>query len=96
MKEEQTIQPEFNFNVLVNQNNRESESILLMCEKRLSNNCRIILEAFARGERLTGDNIADRYHIREYRRRIKDLRDAGYRIVDEIGKNGCKTWWIEK
>lgn len=83
------------FNVLVPQNNRESEEILLMCEKRLSNNCRIILEALMRGERLNGDNIWERYRIREYRRRIKDLIDAGYDVKYEIGKSGCKTWWIE-
>ena len=89
------MQQEINFNVLVNQNNKQSEEILLMCEKRLSNNCRIILEALQRGERLNGDNIWERYRIREYRRRFKDLKDAGYNIKDEVLKNGCKTWWME-
>lgn len=88
-------QREFNFNVLVPQNNKESEEILLLCEKRLTNNCRIILEALQRGERLSGIDIITKYKITEYRRRIKDLIDAGYDIKYEIGKSGCKTWWME-
>ena len=89
-------QQEINFNVLVPQNNSESESILLISEKRLTKNCRVLLEALQRGERLDGDIIWERYRIREYRRRFKDLRDAGFKIEYEIGKSGCKTWWMKR
>lgn len=93
MKLEKQI--EMDFNVLTPQNNRESESILLLCEKRLSKNCKTLYEALLRGEKLTGIDIIVKYKITEYRRRIKDLKDAGIEIKDCIGSNGCKTWWIE-
>lgn len=87
-------QLEISFSVLTPQNNRESEEILLMCAKRLSKNCQTILEALKRGERLTGNIIVEKYKIMEYRRRFKDLKDAGYKIDYEIGSNGCKTWYL--
>lgn len=87
-------QATINFNVLVKQNNRQSESILLMSEKRLSHNCQVLYDAFLRGERLTGKEIVKRYDMTEYRARIRDIRKAGIDLKETILDNGCKEWYL--
>ena len=89
-------QTEINFNeaTLHKENNRESQQILCDQLPRLSNNCKTIYEALKRGERLSGADIILKYGMTEYRRRIKDLKDAGVQIKEEKLSNGCKVWFI--
>lgn len=91
-----TFQPEFDFTVIVHtkENNSHSEQILFDEYERLNNNCKIIYEALKRGEKLTGRVIQRRFDMSEYRRRIKDLKDAGIPIKEKILKGGCKEWFL--
>ena len=76
------------------ENNAFSESILFDQYERLSKNCRVLYDALKRGERLSGITIITRYGMTEYRRRIKDLRDAGVPIKEHKLENGCKEWYL--
>jgi hypothetical protein len=60
-----------------------------------SHNCKLIYDALKRGERLTGREIVTRFGMLEYRRRLKDLRDAGIEIQEKTLEGGAKQWWIE-
>lgn len=91
-----TYQPEIDFAQVVHtkENNAFSEAILFDQYERLSNNCKVIYNALKRGERLSGVVIVTRYGMTEYRRRIKDLRDAGVPIKEHKLENGCKEWYL--
>ena len=91
-----TYQPEIDFAQVVHtkENNAFSEAILFDQYERLSNNCKVIYNALKRGERLSGVVIVTRYGMTEYRRRIKDLRDAGVPIKEHKLENGCKDWYL--
>lgn len=88
-------QIEIDFNVLVPQNNRESESILLANEKHLSNQCRILFDALKRGEKLTTGGALIQYRIGDLRRRVKDLRDAGIQVKDKLLENRFKEYYLD-
>ena len=90
------MQTEIDFTVHKKENNPFSEGILFEQYERLSNNCKRLYDAFKRGEVLTGSDIVGTYRMLEYRRRIKDLRESGIDIKEEMIGNGCKKWWIEK
>ena len=75
------------------ENNKHSEEILLEQESRLSENCKKIYKALKRGARLTGIDIIN-MGMTEYRRRIKDLREAGVVIQETKLSNGCKQWYL--
>lgn len=92
------IQPELNFGqpLHTHENNKESQSTYEDNWERLNNNAKILYRALLRGERLSGRDIVSKYGMMEYRRRIKDLRDAGLPITDEKLKGGSKIWFIEK
>ena len=89
------MQIDFDFTTIVHakENNSHSEKILDSQYERLSNNCKTLYEAFERGEYLSGTDIVKFYGMMEYRRRIKDLKDAGYPIGETILKNGSKIWF---
>lgn len=76
------------------ENNIYSETILNNNYKRLNNNCRILLDALERGERLTGLSIVKKYGMLEYRRRIKDLKESGIYIKERNLWLGCKEWFL--
>ena len=85
---------DFDKAVHTRENNAFSESVLFDQYERLSNNCRVLYDALKRGERLSGVVIVTRYGMTEYRRRIKDLRDAGVPIKEHKLENGCKEWYL--
>ena len=89
------MQIDFDFSTMVHtkENNSHSEKILDSQYERLSNNCKTLYNAFERGESLSGSDIVRSYKMMEYRRRIKDLKDAGYPIGETILKNGSKIWF---
>jgi hypothetical protein len=78
----------------VKENNSFSEQILFDQYERLNHNCKIIYDALKRGERLTGRDIVSKYGMMEYRRRLKDLRDAGLNIQETTLKGGAKQWYL--
>jgi hypothetical protein len=92
------IQTEIDFTAVVHtkENNSKSEATLHEQYERLNNNCKILYDALKRGEKLTGRIIQRRFDMSEYRRRIKDLKDAGIPIQENKLKGGCKEWFIEK
>lgn len=89
-----TTQIEISFNVLVPQNNSESENILLSNEKHLSRQCHVVYEALLRGERLTTGIMYNKYHIGDGRARIRDLRKAGIQVKDKLIENRFKEYFI--
>lgn len=90
------VQTEIDFTKVVHtrENNRQSEVTLNEEYARLNNNCKIIYDALKRGERLTGRIIQRRFDMSEYRRRIKDLKDAGIPIQEKKLKGGSKEWFL--
>lgn len=76
------------------ENNSHSEQILFDQYERLNGNNKLIYDALKR-ERLTGKDMMRKFDLCEYRRRIKDLRDAGVVIKEKTLKGGAKQWWIE-
>lgn len=78
------------------ENNSHSEQILFDQYDRLNHNCKLIYDALKRGERLTGRDIVSRFGMLEYRRRLKDLKEAGIEIHEKTLEGGAKQWWIEK
>lgn len=57
------------------ENNIHSQQILKSNSKSINNQCRIVLEALQRGEKLTTASALINYGIGDLRRRIKDLKD---------------------
>lgn len=88
------LQINWNEVALHRENNRFSEQILCDQATRLSNNCRKLYEALLRGERLTGAIIIAKYGMIEFRRRIKDLKEAGLDIKENLLPGGCKEWYL--
>jgi hypothetical protein len=70
------------------------EQILFDQYERLNHNCKIIYDALKRGERLTGRDIVSRFGMLEYRRRLKDLKEAGVVIQETTLKGGAKQWYL--
>jgi hypothetical protein len=92
------IQQTIDFSSVVHhkENNRHSEMILEENYERLNKNCKVLYDALMRGERLTGADVVTRYDMMEYRRRFKDLKDAGVPIQTEKLPGGSKVWFIKK
>lgn len=87
-------QLEFDFNVLVPQNNRQSEAILFDNEKIFKGQCKTLYDALKRGERLTTGGALINYRIGDLRRRIKDLRDAGVEVKDKLIEGRFKEYFL--
>lgn len=77
------------------ENSASNERILKDNAARLSANCEKILTELKRGVKLTGMDCIYKLGMSEYRRRFKDLIDAGYPIKSEM-IGGQKVWWMEK
>jgi len=80
------------------ENNVESQFDFVKNEPKFRGQCKTIMEAFKRGERLTTKVALLEYSIGDLRRRIKDLKD-NYG-VDNIGEEkksgGFKVWFLKK
>lgn len=79
------------------ENNRESQLDFLENEPKFRGQCKTIMEAFKRGERLSTTKALINYGIGDLRRRIKDLKD-NYK-VENIGEvkldGGYKEWFLK-
>ena len=91
-------QLEIDWNNIVHgqENNRHSQLILEEQYERLSNNCKKLYNALKSGGKWTGKRIVLELNMLEYRRRLKDLIDAGIPIQSRVLQDGAKEWWIEK
>ena len=79
------------------ENNAESQCDFLERETEFRGQCKTIMEAFQRGERLSTKIALLEYGIGDLRRRIKDLKD-NYNvenIVDEKKDGGFKVWYLK-
>lgn len=86
------VKPEF----LLHQkeNNRESAQILKDNELHLKKQCRIVLEALCRGQRLTTTKALG-YGIGDLRARIRDLKDDNKVDVQKTLIEGrYKEYWL--
>lgn len=80
------------------ENNAESQLNFEEHEPKFRGQCKTIMEAFKRGERLTTKVALLEYGIGDLRRRIKDLKDNyGVENIDEEKKSGgFKVWFLKK
>jgi hypothetical protein len=76
------------------ENNRESQAILDANKARLNNQCRIVLEALLRGERLTTATALLKYGIGDLRRRIADLIERGIEVKKELKQGRYKEYFL--
>lgn len=79
------------------ENNSISQAVLDMNETHFRGQCKIIMEAFLRGEKLTTTSALLNYKIGDLRRRIKDLKDS-YNVTQIkscLVDGRFKQWWIE-
>jgi hypothetical protein len=83
------MQTEIDF-TLRTENNLESQRILYENKDKINGQCRIVLEALKRGERLTVRDAMLRLGIGDLRRRIKDLID-----YDKAKHFGQEIWNIK-
>lgn len=84
------------FQIHERENNPESQSILRANKKTFSDQCKIVLQALQRGERLTTATALIKYGIGDLRRRIKDLKDYhGVDIKTQLNEGRFKTYFLE-
>ncbi len=77
------------------ENNSESQAILYVNKDKINKQCRIVLDAMQRGEKLTVRDALLYYGIGDLRRRIKDLKDyCGYNIKSETMPGGFKKYFL--
>jgi hypothetical protein len=76
------------------ENNPESNMILKKSKDKINRQCRIVLEALQRGERLTVFTAMVKYGIGDMRRRAKDLRDNGFEIRDRLLPGNFKEYFL--
>lgn len=77
------------------ENNHDSKRHLEENRSRFSNQCRVLLDAFKRGERLTTMSALERYKIVRLAARVADLKDNGIQIDYEWIKDGSRTKYKE-
>lgn len=77
------------------ENNPESRAILETNREHLNKQCKKVLELFEKGYRLTTGRALLLFQIGDLRARVRDLRDAGYDVKDELLKGRYKKYWIE-
>jgi hypothetical protein len=83
------------FDYTTRQNSKESQSIFDSNKKHFSNQCRIVLDALKKGERLTTASALIKYGIGDLRRRIKDLKDYhGIDIKSELKEGRYKEYYL--
>ena len=93
------MQAEIDFTqpIIHRENNLTSQRNFEANEPRFRGQCKTIMDAFKRGERLTTLSAMVNYKIGDLRRRIKDLKD-NYNvkgIMDETKKGGFKEWHLK-
>lgn len=77
------------------ENNRESQRIFDENKDKFSKQCKIVFEAFLRGERLTTTSALLTYGIGDLRRRVKDLKDMwGVDVKSELCENRFKEYFL--
>jgi translation initiation factor 1 (eIF-1/SUI1) len=93
-------QQQINFNrpIVHSENNNDSQRLFEKNEKRFRGQCKIIMDAFRRGERLTVVKAMQKYRIGDLRRRIKDLKDnyGVDNIKSEMIGHGFKEWYLKQ
>lgn len=89
---------DFNKPIVHSENNNHSQRIFDENADRFRGQCKVLMKAFLRGERLTAFTAMQKYHIGDIRRRVKDLRDNyGVECIkDELLEGRFKEWYIEK
>lgn len=87
----------FDFNVVHRrENNPVSQEILEDNKSRLNEACKVVHNLLLQGHRLNADNFKAITGYNEYRRRFKDLIDAGYPVKAVSYKSGMKEWYYEE
>ena len=83
--------------IIHNENNLESQLDFLEREVEFRGQCKTIMDAFLKGERLTTKVALLEYGIGDLRRRIKDLKDnyGVENIIDEKVSGGYKVWYLK-
>lgn len=83
------------------ENNLQSQAILEKNKIHFSKQCMIIYNALISGYRLTtsmaliGIEVNGEIHkIGDLRRRIKDLKDNGIKISEQLNKDRYKVWYM--
>lgn len=76
------MQSQLTFPLHERENNAESEQQLYTHGAHFSNQCLSVLDALRRGERLTTGKALVKYQIGDLRARIRDLRQAGVKVLD--------------
>lgn len=80
--------------VFQKQNSYQNQVILDNNKDRLSNQCRIVLEALLRGERLTTSSALLNYGIGDCRARIRDLIKSGIQISKDLQTDRYKVYYM--
>ena len=93
------MQTEINFTkpIIHRENNIVSQRNFEDNEPRFRGQCKTIMEAFKRGEKLSVVDAMINYNIGDLRRRIKDLKD-NYGVVGIVGEmigKGFKRWHLD-
>jgi hypothetical protein len=78
------------------ENNPYSQQILDSNIEKFNGQCKTIYQALISGEKLTTTSALLKYSVGDLRRRIKDLRDAGVPIQDELQENRFKIYFIKQ
>ena len=81
------------FRIHQHENPKSSEEYLERNREHLANNCRILFEAFMRGERLTSATSP----VGDFRRRVGELKENGVWLTWEAGAGGrFKIWYMSE
>jgi hypothetical protein len=87
------MQTLLDFTVHSRENNSHSQSILESQYERLNKQCKLVYELLKVKSLTVREAMID-YGIGDLRRRIKDLRDVGVNVKDEILPGGFKCYYL--
>lgn len=88
------IQASLDFTTRLDQNNRQSEHIVLDNYDKLNNQCKTVYDLLKAGNRLTVLGVAVSHGIGDLRARIHTLRREGIDVKDEIKPGGFKEYYL--
>lgn len=77
------------------ENNMESQEYLNDNIDKFNNQCRIVLKALLRGEKLTCATALIKYSIGHLPRRICTLRQFGVEVLDRRKSGGFKEYYLD-
>ena len=81
------------FHIHQHENPKSSEKYLKANKEHLANNCRILFEAFMRGERLTSASSP----VGDFRRRVGELKENGVWLTwKNAPNNRFKIWFMSE